>query len=374
MKAALLYADEVSVASLGTASLEAARELMAGSDELRVRRMLRVASVLLAPDQRSLLSVVLGSRKARRHVPGYQEMERSMLPMVQEIEAVVEMMRADAGADELDAAVGAGLLRIEPLGLDPVQFVQQAILRAKYLEDLTEGVAATEPPMDAGMAAIEVLLRIISDTVAPTSDSYPLLDKEASDIVRTMIETPGSIPVSRLPGAQAGLAATFVGALPAFPDATVPEVIEVRRAAGPALTEFRSAVAKMAMDVRDAQWKPGFDHEAKALFTANVEPALNGVAEQLRSLGVLSLAGHAAPYAIGAGTGTFTLALAATQAFPEIASLGLGTSVGAGVGFAALAGLAEGMRERLKRKKLLGQNQFLWLARVDEKLGRRASR
>src|SRR3990172_4420070 len=107
VKAALLYADHVTLASLGTASLAAAAELLSGSDAQRARRMMEVASVLMDPEQQRLLSL-LGNRKARRVVRGYREFEASLAPFIREIEVVVEDMRTESGAAELDAGGSAG--------------------------------------------------------------------------------------------------------------------------------------------------------------------------------------------------------------------------------------------------------------------------
>lgn len=367
VKAALLYADQVTVASLGTASLAAAAELLSGSDALRARRMMEVASVLLDPEQQRVLAI-LGSRKARRGVRGHRELEASLAPFVREITDVVEGMRTELGAAELDAAVSAGILRIEPLGLDPVAFIREAVLAAKRREDGSgSGDAPGSSVRDAAAPAIRSLLQIIGRTIAPDSDTFPLFDDEAGGIVRDMIQSAHSRPVSRLPAAQSGLAATFVGALPAFPDATVLEIVDVRRGIGRSLIEFRSAVAGMATEVHEAAWDPGFHHEAEALFVRTVQPALRQVEEDLKDLGATSLVRHAAlspaPYVTGATT--IGLALAGALVVPDLAAaaLSLGTPLAT-----IAAAAAEGIKERYRRENLLKRNQFLWLYQVEQKL------
>lgn len=373
VKAALLYADHVTLASLGTASLAAAAELLSGSDAQRARRMMQVASVLMDPEQQRLLGL-LSSRKARRAFPGYRELEASLTPFVREIEGVVEAMRTESGAAELDAAVSAGILRVEPLGLDPIGFVREAVFEAKQREEGGGyGDAPRSSVRDASEPAIRSLLQIIGRTIAPTSDTFPLFDKGAGDIVRDMIGSPRAQPASTLPAAQSGLAATFIGTLPAFPDATVAEIVDVRRGIERSLIEFRSAVAGMATEVHEAAWDPGFHHEAQALFTRTVEPALRQVEEALKNLGTASLVKHVAlspaPYVTGATT--IGLALAGAQVVPDLAAAAL--SIGTPLATMAAA-VAEGIKERYRRQNVIRKNQFLWLYQVEQKLGSSATR
>ena len=373
VKAALLYADQVTVASLGTASLGAAAELLRGSDAQRARRMMDVASALMDPEQQRVLGL-LQSRKARRAIRGYRELEASLTPFVREIEGVVEGMRTESGAAELDAAVSAGILRIEPLDLDPVAFIREAVLAAKLRED---GIGLDDVSRSAvrGAAepAIRSLLQIIGRTIAPNSDTFPLFDNEAGDIVRDMIKSAHSQPVSRLPAVQSGLAATFIGTLPAFPDATVSEIVDVRRGIERSLIEFRSAVAGMATEVHEAAWDPGFHHEAQALFIRTVQPALRQVEENLKDLGAASLAKHVAlsPSPYVAGATTIGLALAGALVVPDLAAaaLSLGTPL-----TTIAAAAAEGIKERYRRENLVKRNQFLWLYQVGQKLGSSATR
>lgn len=367
VKAALLYADQVTVASLGTASLAAAAELLSGSDAQRARRMMEVASVLLDPEQQRVLAL-LGSRKARRAVRGYRELEAGLAPFVREIEDVVEGLRTESGAAELDAAVSAGILRIEPLDLDPVAFIREAVLAAKLREDgIGLGDAPGSSVRDAAEPAVRSLLQIIGRTIAPNSDTFPLFDNEAGDIVRDMIRSAHGQPVSRLPAAQSGLAATFIGTLPAFPDATVSEIVDVRRGIGRSLIEFRSAVAGMATEVHEAAWSPGFHHEAQALFIRTVQPALRQVEEDLKDLGTTSLVKHVAlsPAPYVAGATTIGLALAGALVVPDLAAAAL--SLGTPLAMMAAAA-AERIKERYRRENLVKKNQFLWLYQVDQKL------
>lgn len=373
VKAALLYADQVTVASLGTASLAAAADLLSGSEAQRTRRMMEVASVLLDPEQQRVLALI-GSRKARRAVRGYRELEAGLAPFVRDIEDVVEGMRTESGAAELDAAVSAGILRIEPLDLDPVAFIREAVLAAKLKVDGRElGEALPLPARDAAEPAIRSLLQIIGRTIAPGSDTFPLFDEEAGDIVRDMIGSALKKPASRLPAAQSGLGALFIGRLPAFPDATVPEIVDVRRGIGRSLIEFRSAVAGMATEVREAAWEPGFHREAEALFVRTVQPALRQVEEDLEDLGTASLVRHVAlspaPYVTGATT--IGLALAGALIVPDLAAAAL--SFGTPLATIAAAA-AEGIKERYRRENLVKRNQFLWLYQVEEKLELSAAR
>ena len=291
VKAALLYSDTVTLASGTAAMIDAAVRLLEASPTIRARRVLEVASVLLDPDQQALLGM-MGNRKARRSIRGYAAFEAGLQANVAEVERVITGFAQDSGLRELDAARAAGLLTIDTLGLDPVGSVQDAVLRAsgkpsRMTDDVVSGLVAR-----------------IGDAATAGSGTYPIFDEGASSLVAAMIrEGKLARPAGGAVG-QSALAGHVIGYIPAFPDATVAEIVDVRGGLERPLIRFRGAMTDMARELEDAPWDAGFRQEADDLWRAQVAPALDDLEENAREQGALSLLRHsvtsAAPWIGGA--------------------------------------------------------------------------
>ncbi len=266
---------------------------------------------------------------------------------------------------ELQAAISAGLLEIDELGLDPVAFLTDAVLAAS-------GRAPTE---GSTAAAIGAMVARVGGAVAPGSLTYPMFDDGASRLAAAIEALDGASrrDVSRRPAAEVGLAGHFVGRMAAFPDATVAEIIDVRRGLQRPLVRFRGALAGMARELEEAPWDSGFRDLADGLYRSEVGPALLDLEENTRDSGALSLLRHAAlsgpPYA-AAGT-TIVIGLAGATVMPDIAALAL--AVGAPFALVA-AGAAEMVKEQLRLQHERGRNRFVFLYEANQGLQRTVSR
>ncbi len=88
---------------------------------------------------------------------------------------------------------------------------------------------------------------MLSDAVAG-GRTHPMLDDKAGELVRLGVEA-GAITVSETGRARSrhgGLASDLLRRLPLFDDASVSEVLDVRRALEAPLAKFRSEVGKYA--------------------------------------------------------------------------------------------------------------------------------
>ena len=172
--------------------------------------------------------------------------------------------------------------------------------------------------------------------------------------------------------AEVGLAGHFVGRMPAFPDATVAEIIDVRRGLQRPLVRFRGALAGMSRELEEAPWA-GFRNLADSLYRSEVGPALLDLEENTRDSGALSLLRHAAlsgpPYA--AAGSTVVIGLAGATVMPDLAALALAV----GSPFAMVAATAAQMVKRqLRLQHERGRNRFLFLYEANQGLQRAAPR
>jgi hypothetical protein len=360
VKAALLYADKVRLASPAAAMVLAASRLMKVEPVARHRRLLDLAAPLMDPEIRQYVPL-LTQRRFRRQFPNYAQLKAILDRSVEDVAGVFGAIGQKAHMPELQTAISAGLLEIDELGLDPVAFLTDAVLAAS-------GRAPTE---GSTAAAIGAMVARVGGAVAPGSLTYPMFDDGASRLAAAIeaLDGAGRRDVSRRPAAEVGLAGHFVGRMPAFPDATVAEIIDVRRGLQRPLVRFRGALAGIARELEEAPWEPGFRDLADSLYRSEVGPALMDLEENTRESGALSLLRHAAlsraPYA--AAGANVAIALAGATVIPDLAALAL--AVGAPFAMIA-ASAAEMIKEQLRLQRERGRNRFLFLYEANQGLQR----
>jgi hypothetical protein len=363
VKAGLLYGDHATLASIGAAGVAAARDALSGSPEQKRDVLIDVASMIVSPDQRALFQL-LRHPDAKR-LPGYADLMAGLDPILGEADGVIGGFLDRSGLGELEPAERAGLLTIDSLGIDPVEFLKSSVgLAAERAGGEAAAAGARFDTVGDG-AAIALMTRIL-DLASPGGDSYPLFDAKASGIIRSAIREAGAV-TSSLPAAEAALTNEFVRQLPAFPEATVAEVLDARRAVEPALHGFRAAMTSMALELRTQPWDTAFKHESRALYASRVVPALDRIDSDMRDAGVFELTKHAAgsvsPW--GAASASIVIAFTAAPVMPDLAALALsvGTSLAASVAL-----LREMVVERNRLNKDVQSNQFVWLYLVGESL------
>jgi hypothetical protein len=361
VKAALLYADKVTLASPATAMVLAASRLMNVDPVERHRRLLGLAAPLMDPEVRQYVPLVT-QRRFRRQFPNYVQLKAMLDRSANDVADVLEAIGQQAHMPELRTAISAGLLEIDELALDPTALMTDAVLRAS-------GHTPTEGSTDA---ALRAMVARVGSAVAPGSLTYPMFDDGANRLAEAL-EAAGQQHVSRSPAAEVGLAGHFVGRMPAFPDATIAEIIDVRRGLQRPLVRFRGALAGMARELEEAPWDPEFRTLADSMYRSEVEPALLDLEEKTRDSGALSLLRHAAlsgkPYA--AAGATVAIALTGARVMPDIAALAF--SVGSPLA-AVAAGAAEMVKEQLRLRQDRDRNRFLFLYETNRGLERTAPR
>jgi hypothetical protein len=350
-KSALLYADHVTIASGNAAMIDAASRLLDASPATKTRQLIEIASVLADPAAQAAMKLMTG-RRFRRHAAFYAQVEAQMSDSIGALERTIGGFSQQSGITELEGARAAGLLDIDPLGLDPVALLQDSVLMAS---------GRTAPgSRDKVVAA---LIEAIATAASLRSTTYPLFDDGANDLARTMIRAGMITDPSVEWAGQSGLASHFVGQLPAFPGATMSEILDLRGVLRPTLVRFRSALVGMTNTIELAPWEPEFVHAADDLWRSDVAPALADLEQNARDAGAFSLLGHAAssprPYA--AGGATLILGFTAASSMPAFAAAAI--ALGAPLVTAATAAV-EVAKRRMQLSADANNNRFLFLYRA----------
>jgi hypothetical protein len=259
LKAGLLYADKVKLCSLSSA----------------VALTLPYLSIL--PDK-ELLELAQHAAKALNKNPQtieafidkYQQLQKKKyrtpqeLIMLQnsknqfdktrkELDKVVVNLLKDANADGLFSAIQSGLVEIQSFDFQKDNAVEQYI-------------------------------SVISDAVL-SGETYPLFDDITGNLVRLAIEAGIIVPLGTkiTKAKQTGLSSGLFEKLPLFDEASVDEIIEIRKELDQPLTRFRSAIIKFSRQIEHEPWAPEFSHEVEQVFIEHVEPAVLDINEAYKS-------------------------------------------------------------------------------------------
>jgi hypothetical protein len=335
-KAALLYADRVTIASPNAALLASMASLTVGDRRQRLKTLSQLAGAL--PGGEAISPIVDHLLAQKHHSRDELLMLRQLEASFAELETIVESQLAEAGAEELALAIAEGLVEIDLLGVDEI---------------------GAERDLDV---VIERVVALIENAVSRSSGSHPLFDDSSGDLLRAMVNE-GRIDDVALEGArEIAVANTLIASLDAFPHASMDVILDVRERLADALMRFRVAVDAMSRETGDIPSGPGFEAEVRRLYRIRVEPALLEIRELLTEMDALPSLARAASAGV----------LPGALAFVAGASLG-------GADWAALASLggaaaAAGAGEYLKRRAVhasVRKNECYFLYAADIMLDRR---
>ncbi len=185
---------------------------------------------------------------------------------------VVDQHRA-AGIEGFREAVREGVLEVHAFRQTSVEALVESHLRGGV--DWLSGVDKAD-----------VLIEFMEQASAAVRDgtTYPLFDAPTAGFVAAA-EGFGFTQVSAAAsgrGRHSGLASDLLRRLPLFEQASISEVLDMRRDLRVPLLGFRQAVATFAREVRSAAWHEGFEEEAEALFREKVEPEVEKIEHAIK--------------------------------------------------------------------------------------------
>jgi hypothetical protein len=361
VKAALLYADTISLASPAAAMLTYFTKGAVGDFKTRVR----IAAHLLAdgPPPPPTEADARYVRELRVKIAEYEELqqvsawtpdqfrrnaqlEHDLERMLQRVQVNMMNTLMTTRVDELGLAMSAGVLTIDDLGAR---------------DDLGPGEA-----LDV------VVARQYRDFMAKvTSDDatvLPLFDSQSSQLAREFAES-GRVARSVVRDArEAALGRASLGSLPGMPDVPMETMLEIRDKTADSRVRLQAAIAEAAETLSAAAWDDAFDRELRHVHRAVIAPALADIQAAVDDGKVKRVLER-----IGTGRGV----LAATVTLGVTAATGMGElTAGAMVGgVAAVAdALVSERRRSRKREEKMAKNGFLLVYQAGEQLTKAAKR
>lgn len=275
VKATLMYADRVTLFSMGSAVLSGIAEYQETTTAKRAKLIVRHLGDLqpsMSTRDIEFFEAIVGlhgrkkqrkiSKRTRDEIFAMVEKERD------ELDAMVVDQHRAAGIEGFREAVNSGVLRVHPFRQASAEALVEAVIIGNG--NLLEGVDLA----DAILEYIEQTTRMVRD-----SDTYPVFDDLTGDLAAACVEA-GLIAApqeSEQRSRYGGLAADLLAKLPLFEQATLAEAIDVRRELDGPLRGFRLAIADFSREIASAGWNAGFAEEADALFREKVEPEVERI-------------------------------------------------------------------------------------------------
>ena len=250
-KPALLYGDKVTLYSPTAAMLLSVGHI-AELDDDGLMTFLEAVGPSLGPAAPTLFAqfraLATKRHRTRQELQALGQMKRALRQMAMEIGERYEELLEDAGAAELIPAIEAGLVEIDPIVMDE-HVGDDDILIKSYMDKLK------------------------SLLVARTS--YPLFDEDTGTLVRAAVGE-GMFDLgatAKRRGKQAATATDYITRVPAFPGATIAEVLDIR-SESPSRSCASSTVADLSREVEAAAHDEDFAAEVADLYVTEVEPVL----------------------------------------------------------------------------------------------------
>lgn len=297
VKAALLYGDKVTLISPVTTMLLRVEGLRRFSPRKQIELVRRVAPILMPAQTpefaQGLEQVDEFLRRSSRGGGSFgdQLLLAGLLKKFEPIQRIltdaVREIGDEAGVDQLVGGRAKGLVHIENADPgDEMDLLVACILSAKLAE---EGARPDDPYTNR---VAETFVDKLSKHLA-LGREYLIFDEPVANLteaaIREGVFTPAKGPAGRC--AQAMTAAGLMGRLPTFPNATVDEVLDIRKDLSPSLTNFRSAMVTISKTFASSAWEADFEDEVHSAWVETVLPAVEAIDGSVRdNNSLLSLA------------------------------------------------------------------------------------
>lgn len=352
VKASALYADEIELVSVGAVMIAGAAQLAGGGDQALLALMASLDDDTLRhlgggkdmpANWRDVLAL-LSRPEAMRH-PEVAELARGLRASMAEAQAglagTVEQMLVDSGAEELLPAIGSGLVTLSASGFTD------------------ETAADTDAVMENWLALLRALL---VDT-----KTRLLLDDQVGSLAASLIRE-GHVEPHRLTMRHAGQAAVgsgLVARLPAFPDAPLDEILDLRGDLAAPLGRYRSAVVRLSDRLQAGPFDKDLSGEIDDLWGTDVQPALDQIGDGLHDHGLVREIARSARQDVKT--------LIAEGSFLYVGLSGLSSvnewiSATVGLAGATLGATATGAHRASAARKDLKGNDLFYLYEVDRRL------
>lgn len=202
------------------------------------------------------------------------------------------------------------------------------------------------------------MAELLPQLVEGTARTYPLFDDGAGGLLEAMIREGRVTDPATVHAATVRTAGQVISRLPAFPNADMDVILDVRARLREPLVRFRAALATASAQMDCAAWDESFPREVNDLYARLVAPRVLEVEESLRELGAIPSLLRATSQKDGATAGALVLTAAIAEGLAALPA-----AVFAASGSAAVAAAQEvTARRQIRREAQTNEFYFLYEA------------
>lgn len=162
-------------------------------------------------------------------------------------------------------------------------------------------------------------------------NTFPLLDENALKLTKTKIKA-GKLTIPDVDSEkikQIGFVFNIFQRLSNFENATIDEILDIRKSLGKPLIRFRSAIIEISDCIRYRPWDKGFYYDVEKLFNKKIEPALLEIDEEFKSNRYLSKLLHTTTKTTWEIPATLGVAISKLAEVSNISATAIGMTIGA---------------------------------------------
>lgn len=194
-------------------------------------------------------------------------------------------------------------------------------------------------------------------------NSYPLFDEQSNDLMKSAADEHlidlSEIEKTRI--THAGLADNYIQRLPSFEQASIDEIIDIKKELSNPVVRFRSKMLSYAQKIKSQPWNADFKSECSLLFDKEVAPAILEIEEATKDNCFMKNLGKKFFTDKGAWktTGGLVFSIAATGVLTTFTNVATAEPMGiiAG-GSIATTKIAQAFSEYIQNKKKIERNDL----------------
>ena len=375
LKAGLLYADRVKLYSLQAHMLSMLEKVANVPLQQQLRLLEMIAPFITTDDTADNLAQLHKAYKATRgkkhRTPQELMLIRNLETLMRnnwaQLKEVIWKVVQDAGIEEVNRAITSGLLDLhvfEGTNNDEsaIQFLTECVAQASKSPKLAERLPEFSAKQDK---VIGEFVRGISRAVTDGS-AYPLFDEETGSLVATGIrEEIIKVSESAVNRARhSGLAGQLLQRLPSFEDASIDEILDIRKELDRPLVRFRSAMISFSDGIKSAPWDDDFPADAETVFRRDVAPAIMEIEDEVKANNYFASLIRALvdkPLVLPAGS-AISLVLSNLSSLPN----SIAYTIGMGISTAAI--IYDAYDEWKQKNKATEQNALYFYYRASKSL------
>jgi hypothetical protein len=259
VKSSILYADKVKLSSMKVSMFL----LLAMTGDMTTKgfmAMLKECAGALGTDPGVMEMAFLAYKnlsqkkfKTRSEILALKSLEETLAKSKKEIRDKIEEILINSNMSELLPAVNEGILELEVLNVSGDDAVHH------YFDSISQELI--------------------------DGKSYLLLDDATSNLVSTAIRDKKVIPLptSEARSKQASLSSNLLDRLPNLSNASMKDILEVRKELSKYLIRFRANINEFSNQISVAPWDTDFKNEIDGVYRNRVLPVILDIEEQIKS-------------------------------------------------------------------------------------------